>query len=430
MTAFGNSVSRREFIGSSCLLPFGLAACGGQSQPNGGARITDSGKRRIQAAVQKHIDSGYAPGAAGIVSVAGDTFAFSHGFLEFGRERPVQENSIFRITSMTKPLTALATLMLVNDGSVSLREPVGRLLPELAHPQVLRTAQSSVRDVVPAARPITVHDLLTFTLGTGLIIESGHSQLAQSVSSLAGFGMPDPRLPLTPEQWIRNLGELPLLSQPGAAWHYGVGSNVLAVLIARASGKPFDQFMRERIFDPLQMADTGFFVPRDSISRFATAYIQQDGTLAEFDRPDGAFSSKPAFPTGDSGLVSTVRDYQRFAEFLMTGQNRDGRSLLPKTLISEMAKDQLTGAQRSAAQPFLGPAKSWGYGVSVAIGPTPDGLRPGAYGWNGGFGTSWFNDPGNQISAILFTNRLFDSPETPQLHRDFWKAAYSSFERT
>jgi CubicO group peptidase (beta-lactamase class C family) len=337
---------------------------------------------------------------------------------------PVRRNAIFRLASMTKPVTAAAALMLVEDGKLRLDEPVDRLLPELANRRVLRTIASPLDDTVPAKRPIMVEDVLTFRLGWGVLFED--LPIQKLVAHLPGFGMPNPRSPLTPDAYMRALEDVPLMAQPGERWLYTAGSNVLGVLVARAAGKPLDIVVQERILGPLGLRDTAFWIPPEKLGRAVTGYMPQDGKLELFDPPDGMYAQPPAFPAGDSGLVSTADDFAVFARFLFTGRTQDGRQLLSPASLKAMQTNYLTPAQMRDGAMILGPGRGWGYGVGVVVEPNPDGVAPGAYGWNGGFGTSWFNDPAQGLVAILLTQRVFDDPNPPQLHKDFWRGAYAA----
>jgi CubicO group peptidase (beta-lactamase class C family) len=290
---------------------------------------------------------------------------------------------------------------------------------------VLRTLASPVDDTVPALRPITVEDVLTFRLGWGVLFDPD-LPIQKLVADLPGFGMPDPTSPLTPDAYLQRLHGVPLMAQPGERWLYTAGSNVLGVLVARAAGQPLDVVFQERILQPLGMRDTAFWIPADKIGRTVTGYFPQDGKLVLFDAPDGRYTRPPAFPAGDSGLVSTAEDFTTFARFLFTGVAPDGRRLISEASLKAMRTNHLTAAQAQDGADILGPGRGWGYGMGVVTQPNVDGVAPGAYGWNGGFGTSWFNDPARGLTAVLLTQRVFDSADPPQLHKDFWRGAYAA----
>lgn len=384
--------------------------------------MTEQSVQRLQSLLDEHAAKGSAPGMVGVIANAGKRRVLVAGRMSLGGSEPMRRDAIFRIASMTKPITAAAALMLVDDGKLRLDEPVERLLPELADLRVLRTLGSTEQDTVPAERAITVEDLLTFRLGWGVQFDP-NLPIQRLVSGLPGFGMPDPTSPFTPDSYMQRLGQVPLMAQPGARWLYTVGSNILGVLVARAAGKPLEVVLRERIFDPLGMTDTAFWVPAANVSRVVTGYTRYIGEWEVFDTPDGRYSRPPAFPAGDSGLVSTADDFAAFADFLFTGRTQDGRRILSESLLKAMQTNQLTAEQIADGEVILGPGWGWGYGLGVQVGESPYGIRRGAYGWNGGFGTSWFNDPGEKLTVILLTQRVFDSPDPPQVHKDFWRAA-------
>jgi CubicO group peptidase (beta-lactamase class C family) len=290
--------------------------------------------------------------------------------------------------------------------------------------RVLKRIDGPLDDTVPANRPMTIEDVMSFRLGWGAVFAEGWPIL-EAIAGLPGFGMPDPTSRLTPDEWLQRLGALPLMHQPGERWLYTAGSNVQGVLVARASGQPFDEFVEERVLAPLGVADTGFWIAPEKLGRTISGYMVRDGEFELFDGPDGMFAHKPAFPAGDSGLISTADDFLAFARFMHTGLAPDGRRLLGEASLAAMRTDHLTAAQREDGRDIL-LGRGWGYGMGVAVEATPEGFSQGAYGWDGGFGTSWINDPASGLTAILMTQRVFDSPDPPQIHKDFQRAAFSA----
>jgi CubicO group peptidase (beta-lactamase class C family) len=333
---------------------------------------------------------------------------------------------------MTKPVTAAAAMMLVEDGRLKLDEPVDRLMPELAGRRVLKAIDGPLDDTVPATRPITVEDVLTFRLGWGLVFaEPGSTPIVRAVEALdlAGFGMPNPSYPYGPDEWARRLGTLPLMHQPGERWMYTVGSNVVGVLVARASGQTLPAFFQERIFAPLGMTDTAFGVADDKVGRFVPAYHPEDGKLVAYDPPaTSPWRHEPRFPAGDSGLISSADDYLTFARMLLAGGTHEGKRLLSEASVKAMTTDHLTAAQRTDpdAEMILTRGKGWGYGMSVVAQAAANGPPAGAVGWCGGLGTSWTSDPAKDFTAVLLTQREFDGPDPPAIHKDFWTAAYGA----
>jgi CubicO group peptidase (beta-lactamase class C family) len=382
------------------------------------------GLEALDRSLRDHVAKGSAPGAVGLVSRGGETHAFVAGRTAIDGPE-MRRDAIFRIASMTKPFTAAAAMMLIEDGKLKLDEPVERLAPELANRRVLRTLASPLDDTVPAQRPITLEDVLTFRLGWGVLFDP-ELPIVKATADVPGFGMPNPDSPYTPDSFMRKQGELPLMAQPGERWLYTVGANVLGVLVARAAGQPLDEVFRTRLFEPIGLADTAFFAPPGKVSRLVTGYLAQDGKLDVYDPPAGMFSRKPAFPAGDSGLVSTADDFLKFSHFLATGVAPGGRRLLSEASLKAMRVNRLSPAQMEGGVEILGPGRGWGYGMGVAVAATPDGLQPGAYGWDGGFGTSWFTDPAKGLTAILLTQRFFDSPTLPPIHQDFRRGAYAA----
>jgi CubicO group peptidase (beta-lactamase class C family) len=347
---------------------------------------------------------------------------------------PAQRDTIFRISSMTKPVIAAAAMILVEDGALCLGEPVDRLLPELADRRVLKRLDGPLDDTVPAARPITVRDLLTFKLGLGIIAAPPGTypiQIAMDELEL-GQGPPDPAIPPPPDEWMRRLATLPLAHQPGEGWMYGTGSDVLGVLIARASSQTLETLLRERIFEPLGMADTGFSVPPDKLGRLATSYgVAERADALEVHDPaeGGQWSRSPAFPSGAGGLVSTIDDYLAFSRMLLGGGRHDGRQVLSPSSIELMTSNHLTSKQRASARPFLNEDEGWGFGVSVSIERGHSGAAPGSYGWSGGLGTIWQTDPSARAALILLTQVNWTSPIYPNVARDFLAAAYTGRSR-
>jgi CubicO group peptidase (beta-lactamase class C family) len=401
--------------------------------------LSSTGLDRLHAIAARHVADGYVPGLVALVASGGQTHVEAHGTLSFGGT-PVARDSLFRIASMTKPITGAATMALVEAGLVGLDEPVDRLLPELADRRVLRELAGPLDDTVPAQRPITTRDLLTFTFGFGLVVEMFMSSaplpivVASDQARLATVGPPDPSIQPDPDTWIAGLGALPLMAQPGERWMYNTGASVLGVLLSRAAGQRFGDVLRTRIFEPLGMSQTAFWT--GETGRLATAYrtaydsapldsaaldsTAQDagaaGGLEVWDPPEGAYSSPPAFEDGAGGLVSTADDMLAFARMFLRG----GDHVLSADSVHAMITDQLTPAQK--ARGGLGPdfftGQSWSFCQAVQ--------DSGTFGWNGGFGSTWHVDPGQDLVVIMLTQRMFDSPELPALHQEIKDAAYAA----
>jgi CubicO group peptidase (beta-lactamase class C family) len=371
---------------------------------------------RVADVLARHVSSGSVPGAVGLLARGGSVHVFAAG--------DADRDTIFRIASMTKPVTAAAAMICVEECLLRLEDPVDDLLPELADRRVLVRASGSLDSTVPAARSITVRDLLTFTFGLGLVFEA--SPVGDALEALAQ-GMPRPSIPPAPDEWMRQIGSLPLMYQPGERWLYNTGSDVLGVLIARASGVSFETFLASRVFEPLGMVDTGFSVPSASLGRLPEQLVTDfsTGATVVFDSPSGQWSTPPAFPSGAGGLVSTVDDYAAFAGMLRGGGVFGGSRILSPSAVSLMTADQLSPQVKAVSG--LGPLTfddaGWGFGVSVVTRRTGLAKSVGSYGWDGGLGTSWFNDPASDLTVILMTQRAFTSPVPGPVFRDFWTTA-------
>ncbi|MBW0118308.1 serine hydrolase domain-containing protein [Pseudonocardia abyssalis] len=353
--------------------------------------------------LSRHVDSGEIPGLVALVAHDDEVRVATFGRLHHDGP-PVERDSIFRISSMTKPVVAAAAMLLIGDGLLDLDEPVDRLLPELADRRVLRSVDADLDDTVPAHRAITVRDLLTFRLGFGLVLAPpGQHPIQRAVDDLSlAQGAPGTQTPPAPDEWIRRFATLPLLHQPGERWMYGTGSDVLGVLLARAAGSSLPDLLRDRILAPLGMRDTGFHVPATEVHRLATMY--RPGGVVSDDPATGAWSRPPAFAQGAGGLVSTVDDYLAFSEALRTGD------LLPPAVVAEMTRDQLDPGQADGV--LLPEGFGWGFGVAVRT--------DGRYGWEGGLGTSWSTHPGTRVTGILLTQVEWSQGPT-EVWSDFWR---------
>ena len=353
---------------------------------------------RIEEIVASAVAKGDAPGVVAAVARGDALHVATAGEMAVGGP-PMRRDTLFRIASITKPMTAAVVLSLADDGLLGLDEPVDRLLPELADRRVLRHPDGPLQDTVPAQRPISARDLLTFTWGFGMQgaifmdAEPWPIFTAALERQLSTFGPAQPGTTPDPDTWLARLGELPLLAQPGDRWLYQTGSQVLGVLVSRLVGASFEDVLRERVLGPLGMDDTGFQAA--DTARLATAYEMKDGQLLVSDPPDGQWSRQPAFPDGGAGLVSSVEDVVAFGQMLLSG----GGGVLAPATVAEMTRDQLTAAQRANVWPgfsFLG-ERGWGYGVSV--------LQDGRYSWEGGSGTAWSNVPSQDLTVVVLTQR-------------------------
>jgi CubicO group peptidase (beta-lactamase class C family) len=390
---------------------------------------------RMHEVMAGHVEQGEMPGLVTLVCRRGAVHVDAIGMTAIGGRDHMRRDTIFRIASMTKPVAAVAAMMLIEECKLRLDEPVDRLLPELAGRKVLKRLDGPLDDTVPARRPITVRDLLTFRMGFGILMVPPDTYPIQKATDalVLGQGPPRPSLPPAPDEWIRRFGSLPLMDQPGQCWLYHTGADVLGVLIARASGRPLETFLRERIFEPLGMKDTGFSVPEGKIDRLATSYQVNPnaGTLDVYDEASGGeWSRPPQFPSAGGGLVSTVDDFLAFSLMMLNQGKLGSERILSRPSIETMTSDQLTPDQKSVTGlvPGYWNSHGWGFGVSVVTHRTEVSGPVGQYGWDGGLGTSWRVDPREQMCGILMTQRAWTSPVPPNVCADFWTSAYQAIE--
>ncbi|MDC2953267.1 serine hydrolase [Streptomyces gilvifuscus] len=374
----------------------------------------------LKAVLRRHVEDGTVPGAVALVARGEDVEVVTVGSVDTDGTAPMARDSIFRIASITKPITAAAVLMLVEEGVVALESPVEEWLPELSKPTVVRTPSSPVDDVVPAARPITVEDLLSSRTGWGFPSDFSLPAV-QSLFTVQKDGRAPQDWP-DADTWLGLLARVPMLHQPGEAWLYGTSSDLQGILIERASGRTLPDFLGERFFAPLGMTDTAFEVPPSKRHRFTSAYVPApDGSPRLSDTPDGRFSSVPRFRSGGGGLVSTVDDWLAFARLLVNGGTApDGRRLLTSTSVSRMTTNHLTAEQRDRATLFL-EGQGWGYGGQVDVTPSDPWNVPGRYGWVGGTGTTAHIVPPAGTVAILLTQAGMANPTPTPVMQDFWR---------
>ncbi|GAA3783745.1 serine hydrolase [Streptomyces coacervatus] len=387
---------------------------------------------RVRDVLDRYVDAGHGPGVVGVIARGGDVHLEAAGTLAFegaGSKTPMAADTICRIASMTKPIIAACAMTLVQDHTLQLDDPVDSLLPELADMSVLADPDGPLDKTVPAERSITLRDLLTCRLGTGTVVtgagiaEPGTVPIADALDAIGQGQGPDNAEP-SPDTWIRRLGRLPLVHQPGERFMYNIGPIVTGILIARATGLSLKDALRERICEPLGMRDTALSVDSGSASRLATAYERDEvtGKLVAADGPDGRWRQPPTFKAPATGLVSTADDYLAFASALLHGQR-----VLSRESVTLMTSNHLTPAQKELSR-FV-PASffkeyGWGFGVSVRTWPARMGPSVGSYGWYGKYGTSWINDPATGMTTILIIQRT-DWKGLP-IYLEFWRAAYQA----
>ena len=370
----------------------------------------------ITAAISKIVDTGSLAGAATLVWQDGKVIqAAGVGWRDIASKLPMERDTLFRIASMTKPITSTAALMLFDEGRFALNDPITRWAPEFSQMRVLRSSTGRLDQTDPAERLITFEDLLTHR--SGLSYGDFHSEPIAKAYKEALGGTIDSEV--LPDDWIARLAALPLIDQPGAAFHYGHSTDLLGLLIARMENEPLGDVLKRRIFDPLGMNDTGFTVPFEKQGRQATAYGFDDaGRLcARLTGPGDSFlSERPegmAYVSGGQGLWSTVDDYLTFARmFLNAGTVNDVRLLKPETF-KRMVTNCLSDDQLVNARSMLNAGHGFGLGVAMVLDPLKAGLQPcgggmGAVGWPGAFGGWWRADPSNNSVLILLAHNMLE----------------------
>lgn len=372
-------------------------------------RLTGMDLTRLDDVMARHVADGRAGAMAWAVVHGGETHV--------GVAGDARRETIFRIASMTKPVVAVAAMVLVERCDLRLDDPVDDLLPELRDRRVMTDPSGSLTDTVPAERPLSLRDLLTFRTGIGMdFTRFGQQPLLEALHERCGvpIGPPQPQRHVGPDDLLAILGELPLERQPGERWLYNTSADILGVLVARATGGSLEDALRSLVFDPLGMDDTSFSVPPSKLERLGPCTGDDD----VFD-PGGApsqWAKAPPFESGAGGLVSTVDDYLAFARMLAGG----GAGVLSPSTVSLMTMDHLTPDQRDAAG-----VGGWGFGVGVVVERTTH-EHVGAYGWTGGLGSSWTNDPAADLVTILLTDRRFTSPSVPVAHQDLVTIAHAA----
>jgi CubicO group peptidase (beta-lactamase class C family) len=369
------------------------------------------------------------PGLVALVSRHGETHVETLGRFAVEESPPMRRDTIFRIASSSKPITAAAAMLLVEDCVLRLDDPVDDWLPELANRRVLSRPDATIEDVVPAHRSITLRDLLTFASGFGLPFTAGDVPFVRAMAE-AGLAPSATPTQLGPDDYLRRMGELPLLHQPGEGWLYHHGMDVISILIARASGRSLGAFLEERLFRPLGMNDTAFYVPEQKLDRLPTTYARDPGSpgLTVYDRArGGAWSRPPVFESGGGGLVSTVDDCHAFFRMLLQGGEHQGQRLLSRASVELMTSDQLTPRQTAHGRP-LGDDLGWGFGCSVVVQRRQVGGNVGCFGWTGGTGTTTYADPAEGLVYILFTQRLMEGAFPQPWMLDFSTATYAALD--
>jgi CubicO group peptidase (beta-lactamase class C family) len=384
---------------------------------------------RMHAALRRHVDSGVLPGLVALVYHRGREYVDAIGTQAFASTMPMRRDTIFRLASMTKPITAVGAMILVEECRLRLDDPVEEWLPELQDRRVLRTIESPLDDTVPANRRITLRDLLTFRSGYGELGFLAPTCPLQKTMSEARLTLGEWPFAVTPDDFMKRLGSLPLAHQPGERWLYHTASEILGVLIARASGTSLATFLHEHIFEPLGMKDTGFHVPEAKVDRLPICYGRDFFTgevVVLHEAHGGHFARPPVFESGGGGLVSTVDDLLAFGRMMLDKGAYARERILSRPTVELMTMDHITPEQKAASPFFAGfwNDHGWGLGVGVCIARRDLAGVPGRFGWDGAFGTSWWVDPKEQMVGMFMTQRRPDVLGIPAFMLDFWTSAY------
>ncbi|WP_433168550.1 serine hydrolase domain-containing protein [Kribbella sp. CA-247076] len=401
--------------------------------------LSEAGKRRLRDVLAQYVDSGKVPGVVALVGYGDETYVEALGTMQHGGGAPMRRDTIFRMASTSKPVSVAAAMVLLDECRLRLDDAVQEWLPELADRQVLKQIDSPLDDTVPARRPITVRDVLTSTVGIGMDMTSLGTPIMNAVFEQGLTpNLPEP-MP-EPDEWMRRLGALPLMHQPGERWQYHISNDLLGVLVARVTGQSFEAFLRDRIFDPLGMNDTGFHVPAEKIDRLPTLYAPdpQTGEFHAWDEPvDGRWSKPPAFEGGGGGLVSTADDYHAYFRMLLNGGMHGNERILSRPAVELMTTNRLSPEVQAARHAMAvdnvhishgqGQHGGWGFGMAVRT-FRGDYAPIGQFGWDGGSGTSTYADPHNHLTGILLTQLGASVPTPIHLMHDFWTTLYQSID--
>ena len=384
---------------------------------------------RIDRWARALVEDGKLAGLSTMVYRRGALLQFNtHGMADLARRRLMTEDTIFRIYSMTKPLTSVAIMMLYEEGHFLLDDPISRFLPCFRDMRVWSGGMRGNMETVPAHRDITFRDLLTHTSG----LTYGWMENTPVDAAYRRRGVDFAAQGKTLAEVVETAASLPLIAQPGAEWNYSIATDVLGHLVAVISGMPFDQFLRERVTGPLGMEDTGFFVPDDKLHRFAANYTPgPGGALAVIDDPETSpFRDPNRMPGGGGGLVSTGGDYIRFCQMMLNGGALGQQRLLGRKTVELMSGNHLGGDLASMGQPRFGGSSysgiGFGLGFSVMLDPAKAQIlgSAGEYSWSGAAATYFWIDPKEELAVILLTQIMPAS--TYPLWRQLRVLAYQS----
>ena len=385
---------------------------------------------RIGAVGRRYVDAEKIPCA--LMQVAdrdGVVYQDVYGWADVEEQRPIAIDSIFRIYSMTKPITSIALMQLYEEGELLLEDPVERYLPEFANPQVMVGGNDVSPVTRPAARSITIRDLLTHCSGLtyGFLRQTPVDALYRK-HGLGDFSATDYSL----RDGMKRMADLPLLFEPGTSWNYSMSTDVCGAVVEAIAGVPLSEVFAERIFEPLSMIDTGFSVPAESADRFTSLYAPMPGMKRIDEAASSDYLSEPSFLSGGGGLVSTIGDYQKFASMLLANGEGPSGQIIGRRTLEYMATNHLPGGkmlnelgQSNFAEVAMD-GMGFGLGFSVVEDPAANGsmCSKGEFAWGGAASTAFWIDPVEEITAIFMT-QLLPSSHYP-LRRQLRAAVYQA----
>jgi CubicO group peptidase (beta-lactamase class C family) len=427
-----HTTRRKVVAGAAAMLVAGLGRkfLHAKAATMDNTQFSKVGMQRLHQDLAAYVAAGDRPGLVMLVSKSGETQVDAIGTHELGGGTPMRRDTIFRLASITKPITGAVTMKLIEQGKLSLDEPIDRLIPQLANRRVLKRLDGPLDDTVPAKRPILVSDLLTMRMGIGAIMSPDNYPIQTALMQegvFTPFHMPTAR---NADEWIAKLATFPLMDQPGEVWRYDTSITLLGALIERAAGKHLGDVFDELILQPLEMKDTGFVVPADKLERLPTAYQknQQTGKLEVWDSSGETsfFAKVHGFPGAHGGLVSTVDDYLAFAKMMMNKGKHGNRQVLSARSVEFMMTDQIPAdvKARSTFIPGFWDLRGWGYAVSIIKKDEPD--QPRGFGWDGGYGTVAYWDTNSGVTVLLFSQKLVSSPAYDEIFKKFFNGAYTA----
>ncbi len=395
------------------------------------ARFDEARLDRIGAVGRRYVDESKIPcSVVQVADASGPVYTDAYGWADVEDQAPITVDSIFRIYSMTKPITSIVLMQLFEEGALLLEDPVEKFLPEFANPTVMVGGNDVSPVTRPAARSITIRDLLSHCSGlTYGFLRQGPVDARYRAEGLGDINAPDYSL----REGMKSLAKQPLLFDPGTAWNYSMSTDVCGAVIEAITGSTLAQAFAERVFDPLSMLNTGFSVPSTEAERFTSLYAPISGSMTRIDRAgSSAYLEPPAFLSGGGGLVSTLGDYQKFASMLLAGGVGDGNRLIGRRTLEYMASNHLPGGRllnelgQSVFAEVAMDGMGFGLGFSVVEDPAANGslCSVGEFAWGGAASTAFWVDPVEEITAVFMT-QLLPSSYYP-LRRQLRAAVYQA----